>query len=236
MLPKRFPTARIFTCDWPADLLEQPDFIQKTTEEFARLLLAGIKSRPPAAKEAHGKDDRPIVFIASCLGGIILMKALVMASHEYLSVKQATSGIIFLATPFRGTSFQHVAKWAEPGLRAWASIRDRKVSNLLEYTKSTSDLDELVRSFTDVCLDNNLRGRVFTFYETGESSLPRKMAPWLPTSLSQEQPVRAVTQFPPLTSRASCIQYKLMHTSSLIGSPRLWILLQTPCRLIDRTF
>jgi len=48
MLPKRFPTARIFTCDWPADLFEQPGFVQKMIDEFARLLLAGINGRPPA--------------------------------------------------------------------------------------------------------------------------------------------------------------------------------------------
>jgi hypothetical protein len=196
MLPKRFPTARIFTCDWPADLLEQPDFIQKTIEEFARLLLAGIKSRPPVTHDSPGKDDRPIVFIASCLGGIVLMKALVMASHEYLSVKRATHGIVFLATPFRGTSFQDVAKWAEPGLRAWASIRDKNVSNMLEHVKSTFELGELVRSFTALCRENDLIDHVFTFYETGKSSLPRKIAPWLPASLSQEQPVRVVTQLP----------------------------------------
>ncbi|KFY28765.1 hypothetical protein V491_00298, partial [Pseudogymnoascus sp. VKM F-3775] len=189
MLPKRFPTARIFTCDWPADLLEQPDFIPKTIEEFARLLLAGIKSRPPVTHDSPGKDDRPVVFIASCLGGIVLMKALVMASHEYHSVRRETCGIVFLATPFRGTSFQDVAKWAEPGLRAWASIRDKNVSNMLEHVKSTFELGELVRSFTALCKKNGLIDHVFTFYETGKSSLPRKIAPWLPASLSQEQPL-----------------------------------------------
>ena len=64
MLPKRFPTARIFTCDWPADLFEQPDFVQKMIDEFARLLLAGIKGRPPATNDQPGRD-RPIVFVAS---------------------------------------------------------------------------------------------------------------------------------------------------------------------------
>lgn len=189
MLPGRFPTARIFTCEWPADLFEQPYFIQKTIEEFARLLLAGIKGRPPATKDQPG-SDRPIIFIASCLGGIVLVKALDMASREYLSVRKVTRGIVFLATPFRGTSFQHVAKWAEPGLRAWASIRDKKVSKLLENVKPTFELGELVRSFTDLCKENDLIDHVFTFYETGKSSLPRKIAPWLPASLSQEQPVR----------------------------------------------
>ncbi|KAK0703517.1 NACHT domain-containing protein [Lasiosphaeria miniovina] len=188
MLPERFPTARIFTCDWPADLFEQPGFVQKMIDEFARLLLAGIKGRPPAANDQPGRD-RPIVFIASCLGGIILAKALVIASCEYESVKRATRGIIFLATPFRGTSFQRVATWAEPGLRLWALIRDKKVSNLLELTKSSFDLRQLVHSFTAFCLENDLKDHIVIFYETGKSSLPRKIAPWLHASLSQEQPL-----------------------------------------------
>ncbi|KAK4194277.1 NACHT domain-containing protein, partial [Triangularia verruculosa] len=189
MLPQRCPTARIFTCDWPADLLEQPDFIQKTIEEFARLLLAGISNRPAAPNDPPGKDDRPIVFIASCLGGIVLMKALVMATDEYLCVRQATRGIVFLATPFRGTSFEHVAKWAEPGLRAWASVRAKKVSNLLEHVNPTFKLGELVRRFTGLCRKNALIDHVFTFYETGNSSLPRKVVSCLPAFLSQEQPL-----------------------------------------------
>jgi hypothetical protein len=47
-----------------------------------------------------------------------LIKALDMASGEYDSVKKATRGVVFLATPFRGTSFQAVARWAEPALKA----------------------------------------------------------------------------------------------------------------------
>ncbi|KAK0754456.1 hypothetical protein B0T18DRAFT_37303 [Schizothecium vesticola] len=188
MLPRRFSTARIFTCDWPAALFEQPGFVQKMIDEFARLLLAGIEGRPTATNDQPGRD-RPIVFVASCLGGIILAKALVMASGEYESVKRATRGIVFLATPFQGTSFQNVATWAEPALKLWASIRDKNVSHLLKLTKSTFDLDELVRNFTTLCLDNDLKGGLFTFYETGKSSLPRKIAPWLPAFLSQEQPL-----------------------------------------------
>ena len=124
------------------------------------------------------------------------MKALVMASHEYLSVRRATRGIVILATPFRGTSFQDVAKWAEPGLRAWASVQHKNVSNMLEHVKSTFELGELVRSFTTLCWEDDLIDRIYTFYETGKSSLPHKIPPWLPGSLSQEQPVRFVTQLP----------------------------------------
>lgn len=89
---------RIFYCDWPADLYEQPDLVQTTVDKFALLLLAGIKRRLLEV------DDRPILFIASCLRGVILMKALVDAGigDDYISVRRVTCGIIFLATPFRG--------------------------------------------------------------------------------------------------------------------------------------
>lgn len=178
MLPGRVGSARIFTCDWPADLFEQPDLIQKTAKVFARLLLAGIKRRPLPKARHRRKKDRPIVFIASCLGGIILMKALLIADHppsEYTAIRRSTRGIIFLATPFRGTSFQDVANWAEPGLRAWALIRGQKVSNLLDSVKgSTFHLEELVRRFTQLCQDKDYPYQVATFYETGKTSLHRK--------------------------------------------------------------
>ncbi|KAL7784928.1 hypothetical protein V8C37DRAFT_413165 [Trichoderma ceciliae] len=176
MLPGIIGPARIFMCDWPANLFEQSDLIQKTPEDFARRLLAGINQRP-LPKTTKGKD-RPIVFIASCLGGIMLMKALLTADHppsEYTVIRQATRGIIFLATPFRGTSFQDVANWAEPGLRAWALVRGQEVSKLIDSVKgSTFHLEELVRRFTQLCRDKDFPYHVLTFYELGKTSLHRK--------------------------------------------------------------
>ncbi|KAI0110407.1 ARM repeat-containing protein [Nemania sp. FL0031] len=191
MLPSKIPNARIFTCNWPADLFEWSDHVQTTIDELARLLLAKIQNRPPAINEDRVRNTRPIIFIASCLGGVLLMKALVMANNDYLAVGQATRGIVFLATPFRGTSFQSVAKWADPGLRAWALAQKKNVSNMLQHTKSSFELGELRRSFAAFCQNNNLTstGSVFAFYEIGVTSLPRKIIPWLPILLSQEQPL-----------------------------------------------
>lgn len=236
MLPERFPSARIFTCDWPADLFEESSFTQKEFEEFARLLLAGIKDRPQATDRGSDKaEERPIVFIASCLGGVILMKALVMASHEYQCVKQATRGIVFLATPFRGTSFQDVARWAEPGLNAWASIRGKKTSNLLELVKSSFNLGELVRSFTALCQEHDLADHIVSFYETGKSSLPRKVAPWLPQYLAQEKPVRAMIYF--LSTHFLRTRRNFLILISLsIFLPQLRILSNIPYPSIDHMY
>jgi hypothetical protein len=187
MLPKTAGKARIFTCDWPADLFEQSDLIPKTIQEFARLLLDGIKGRP-SVTSGHASDDRPILFIASCLGGIILMEALVMADHEYLSVRRSTRAIVFLATPFGDTSFQDVASWAEPGLKAWALIQGREVTKLLGSVKGpTFDLGELLRKFTQLYLDPARPYRIMTFYELGKTNLYHKLFPW---ALKATKPVR----------------------------------------------
>jgi hypothetical protein len=192
MLPREAETARIFTCDWPADLFSPSDLIQKRIEEYARLLLDGIQQQLLTTNNA-GREDRPIFFIASCLGGIILMKALVEADDaksSYYRLRKATRGIVFLATPFRGTSFQNVAAWAEPGMMAWASVRGREVSTLLDSVKgSTFDLEELVGKFTRLCQDKSLPCHIFNFYELGKTSLPSKVVPWLPTRFRQEKPV-----------------------------------------------
>ncbi|KAK4096674.1 hypothetical protein N658DRAFT_335672 [Parathielavia hyrcaniae] len=70
MLPSRVGAARIFTCDWPADLLQPSGLVQKTIEE----------------------ENRPVFFIASCLGGIVLAKALVDAGKEHLPFNRAIGG------------------------------------------------------------------------------------------------------------------------------------------------
>ncbi|KFY29438.1 hypothetical protein V491_00030 [Pseudogymnoascus sp. VKM F-3775] len=180
MLPKEIGPARIFTCDWPANLFEESGMIQMRIEEFARLLLAGVKERPLPANN-HTGEHPPILFIASCLGGIVLMKALVMASHELLFLQKSTRGIVFLATPFRGTSFQDVARWAEPGLNIWALIRGQNVTKLLSSVKgSTFDLEELVRSFTQLYINRRDTNPVFNFYESGKTNIYHKVFPWLP--------------------------------------------------------
>ncbi|KAI0399114.1 hypothetical protein F4802DRAFT_612747 [Xylaria palmicola] len=185
MLPYKVPSARIFMCDWPSDLFEHSGYSQKTFEEFAKLLLAGINARPPAPNSTNCKE-RPILFIASCLGGIILMKALVVASDEYVSVRNAVRGVVFLATPFGGTSFLEVARWAEPGLKALAFIRRQKVSNLLGETKPDIELKRLCGEFVGLGIDPKCMA---SFYETGKSSLPRKLIPWLPDFLAQLKPL-----------------------------------------------
>lgn len=166
MLPSRVGRSHIFTCDWPAELFETRDFAEHTFEELARLLLDSILG--------YHTKDRPIVFIASCLGGIILMKALDVATSRYLPIKIDTRAILFLATPFRGTAFEDVAKWAEFGLRAWAKSRGCRVTERLDLaTTSVPELRELRHKFTQIIKEQNYE--VSTIYETRYTNLYRKI-------------------------------------------------------------
>ncbi|KAI0869823.1 ARM repeat-containing protein [Hypoxylon argillaceum] len=177
MLPRRIPTARIFTCDWPASLFKDKLTIQMTIRELARSLLLAIQSRPGAS------PARPILFIASCLGGIILIQAMALSAEpgsEYNSLWGATRGIVFLATPFRGTDFQHIASKAVRFLKTYASLTDRVVTNLLGSLKeSTLYLQDLVSSFTVICVQRQRDQSCWLagFYETEMSNPLRKSLP-----------------------------------------------------------
>ncbi|KAJ2979455.1 hypothetical protein NUW58_g7194 [Xylaria curta] len=177
MLPKAVAgRARIFTCDWPADLLEPRTLVEHSFQELSSILLAGIQR-----VRSRYANDRPIIFVASCLGGIILIKALVQAKGDYRGIKTSTRGIIFLAAPFRGTSFEDVANWVELGLGIWGSTKDRRVTRLVDLIKGlTPQLDELRRDF--IYLAVNQHYTVHTFYEKGYTDLYRNVS-YLPNLL-----------------------------------------------------
>ncbi|EJP62258.1 peptidase C14 [Beauveria bassiana ARSEF 2860] len=172
MLPSVVGRARIFTCDWPADMFQKS--IPSTLEESAQFLLHSITLRLEQNRKAG--EDRPLFFIASCLGGIILIKALEIDRHNgddigLSSLTAATRGIVFLATPFQGTAFKDMPDLT---VKVWAAFKDQTATALIEYTKEpTPELDELVRRF--IRLQQEKDYHVFAFWEAHETSLLSKI-------------------------------------------------------------
>ncbi|KAG4291542.1 hypothetical protein FPRO06_13763 [Fusarium proliferatum] len=181
MLSKEVPGTRIYTCNWPAAMFETNDSVPFGIEELATSLLQGLLG-------LISNRDRKLFFIASCLGGVILMQTLVMAKDNYAAIQEATRGIIFLATPFRGTSFEDIAVWAQPGLSALASIRNQRLTGLLDWVKAPeSRLGHLVCEFSRLCVkhrDEDLK--VATFYEKRYTLLTAKV-PFLSRLLPYER-------------------------------------------------
>ena len=209
LLPRNFPKARVFTCDWPANLFKCSDTIETTTKELARSLLLAIEARQ------HGSEDRPIIFIASCLGGIVLAQALVLAASsrsEYVNLWKATTGIVFLATPFRGTAFKQIARQSVFFLKGFAMLSGRRVTTLLDSVgHSTAFLEELVGDFTSICLQRGDTCQLSVFNETGRGNLWRKLLPSpIADILFKQQAVREDSFFVE-SSAGKCYCYKI-HT------------------------
>lgn len=151
--------------------------IPTTLEQSAQFLLGCIENHSKQNKQAG--MERPILLIPSCLGGIVLLKALQIDrgrgqhdGHEggCLTLVTATRGIIFLATPFRGTAFNDMPVIT---LKIWAALNDKTVPTLINDTREPpSDLDELVTEFITLHKDTY---HVFTFWEAYETSLLAKV-------------------------------------------------------------
>ncbi|EXJ76155.1 uncharacterized protein A1O5_00663 [Cladophialophora psammophila CBS 110553] len=98
-LPQQIPDARIMTFGYNADAA----FGQSTAEviDHAKSLLANLIDKREEAEEI----ERPLIFIAHSLGGIVVKQALLQARLEprFQSISDATLGLIFLGTPHRGS-------------------------------------------------------------------------------------------------------------------------------------
>ncbi|RYO95238.1 hypothetical protein DL764_007723 [Monosporascus ibericus] len=105
MLPAVVPEARIFTYDWDANYFENAPV--QTLLGHADNLLALIATE-------QGPLPRPIIFVASCFGGLVLAEAINRAAQEgspYRHVLFSTVGVIFLGTPFQGSDAARQAQW-----------------------------------------------------------------------------------------------------------------------------
>ncbi|KID93860.1 nacht nucleoside triphosphatase, partial [Metarhizium majus ARSEF 297] len=145
MLPHEVGNARIFVCNWEAEMFQKstPTNLEESAQSFLRIM------RQHLEQGERGAAAKPVLFIASCFGGIILIKALEIddTCREKTLIK-ATRGIVFLATPFKGTSFKDVP---DAALKAVALFRDQALTNLIDYVNEPkSNANELLKRFIDI--------------------------------------------------------------------------------------
>ncbi|KAH8880627.1 hypothetical protein GQ53DRAFT_669415, partial [Thozetella sp. PMI_491] len=157
MLPSVVPNARILTYDWNAAIVDSA----------ADILLGhadGLLDR------LHESSDRPIVFIASCFGGLLLAKALHRAQEvpEYRGILRSTVGIAFLGTPFRGA---HESFCTANQLRISVAMQasGEASSDLIRYLQKDNggrELDESIQRFCEMVENEEYKFPMVCFYET----------------------------------------------------------------------
>ncbi|KAI1086290.1 hypothetical protein F5B19DRAFT_169948 [Rostrohypoxylon terebratum] len=189
MLPSAVPNARIYTYDWNAKAFSHAPV--RTLLSHADNLLALVAGK-------HGPERRPIIFVASCFGGLILAEAINRAAQEgspYRRVFLETVGIVFLATPFRGSGAAGAAKWCV----VVGGIMGRQTSEQLvkDLDSEDEELKKLRQSFAE--LVHRIGPPVHCFYETEETEiskrfLPRNIANILSSILNNKNKLLLVTE------------------------------------------
>ncbi|KAK5215750.1 hypothetical protein LTR47_009949 [Exophiala xenobiotica] len=139
-LPQQIPDARIMTFGYNADVA----FGQSTAEiiDHAKSLLVSLVDK----REEPEEIQRPLIFVAHSLGGIVVKQALFQARLEsrYQSMKDATLGLIFMGTPHQGSD---KAIYGEVLANVAQFISHRPPQRLLTALQTNSEV--LLRLTTD---------------------------------------------------------------------------------------
>lgn len=169
LLPDDIPGARIFTYGYPSHLLCSTS--RARISDFAETLLAHVESRRVANDE-----QRPIIFVAHSLGGIVCKRALIMAKENpaYHDIVSNTIGILFFGTPHRGAVASpemgiflgQIVNLFMDSLGARLFL-GRTRTDLIENLKRNSEnLEDTAMSFRHV-LSGKLK--IITIYESAET-------------------------------------------------------------------
>ncbi|KAK4162839.1 putative kinesin light chain [Cladorrhinum sp. PSN259] len=167
MLPAALPTARIFTYDWNANYFA--DAPVQTLLGHADTLLGLIA-------EGRGSQTRPIIFVASCFGGLILVEAINRAAQEgsaYRHILLSTAGILFLATPFHGSDAAKQARWQ---VLVGGIMGEQASDQLIQDLEQKHDfVRRRVQKFTEIANAEAVRLPLSCFFETRKTEMLRRI-------------------------------------------------------------
>lgn len=175
--PQKTWTAETSRTFWPSQLL--PPILE---EEHARILVYGYDADVSSFTDGASKDkihnhaehlvaelaanrrirrasDRPLIFIAHSLGGLVVKRALIYSSEirgtktEHLrGVFVSTYAILFLGTPHKGSD---LAKWGSRLERICSAVMPRKIvdtnNSLVNALKENNEtLQNIDRGFIQI--------------------------------------------------------------------------------------
>ncbi|KAG5760817.1 hypothetical protein H9Q72_011078 [Fusarium xylarioides] len=162
MLPSQMPQARVLTYDWNAN------YDKTASKETMRAHADTLLERVHLNRVDLNRSQVPIIFIASCFGGVLLSAALVGAlelQHPQMKLRRgifdSCIGIASLGTPFRGSwdfGTQVARRRIEAARRANPEENVQYSMELVQYLRKGTDdnpspLDDLIHRF-DASMEN----------------------------------------------------------------------------------
>lgn len=136
-LPRYIPEARIFLYEYNATAVYGKDrdtFVGKANE-----LLEAIRIK-------RTDDTRPILLLGHSMGGLLIKQALINAhiNSKYTPIKDATSGLVFFATPHNGGDWKLVSLGGLAAKIA-TSAGFQKGDNVLKTLKAGSIFSDIMQ-------------------------------------------------------------------------------------------
>ncbi|KAH6957864.1 hypothetical protein BKA56DRAFT_680749 [Ilyonectria sp. MPI-CAGE-AT-0026] len=225
MLPSSMPTARILAYDWNAD------YDKGASSDIFLGHADAFLDRIHVDRSRRSRLHTPVIFIASCFGGLLLAKALVRATEQSHPRRERNQqmlnsviGLTFLGTPF-AASWEMGRKAAEMRLEAarLAAAEEgiQYSTELVSYLAPTtpdvpSPLNELVQRFGEMVAHSDFKIPVVCFYETRhtnfsayKSRLPKSDAP---TEFDGPGSGIVVTRESATLPGADCISLDVRHS------------------------
>jgi protein SERAC1 len=137
LLPPMLPTARILSYGYDAYVVRTSVAGSNGVEQHANNFLLDLKN----ARSDNNASQRPIIFVAHSLGGIVCKRAILLSRNRRDDQRdplrflfESTKGIIFMGTPHQGA---WMAKWANIPAHAVGLVKSTNRS-LLEILQSSN--------------------------------------------------------------------------------------------------
>lgn len=159
LLPQDFAGARIMTFGYDADVVRF-----WTVASSNRLDDHGKSLAYALLDQRGGVGQRPILFIAHSLGGLVCEEALNLSSkREHLaSILPNTLGIIFMGTPHGGS---YLANWGSTVAKYVNMFRGTNREILGNLQPGSADLQRTEEDFQQMLRLNNAKLKIYCFYE-----------------------------------------------------------------------
>ncbi|KKY18181.1 putative wd40 repeat-containing protein [Phaeomoniella chlamydospora] len=151
-------SARIFSFGYKAEVRPGTGRSIANIGDFAKELLFEMKFGKTDDGQDYAIGKVPIIFVVHSMGGLVAKKAILLGQNdeEYQQIIRSISGVIFLATPHRGSGLADVLA------RILSASMQAPRAFLNDLSRSSVALEELNESFRHIAP----RLSVWSFYET----------------------------------------------------------------------
>ncbi|KAI1770758.1 hypothetical protein F4818DRAFT_252459 [Hypoxylon cercidicola] len=173
LLPKDIPESRIFLFGFDSGIVHRDQSSVTNTEIHSDA--NDLCAKLVAQRSSSGTADRPIILVAHSLGGLVAAQAFVHGEQkaetsDAKSIAKNLRGLVFLGTPFKGSSPAWLADVARKILKLFGVNTQDHTLKLLGV--DSERLDELTRAFPELLNKRRMSRKpedkieAFFYYET----------------------------------------------------------------------